>query len=245
MVLQPPFLPVLGVFGLAGMVGLLLVARVQHRRGTLIRDTPTSTVRGLAIGLAEVKGAAIPSPGAWPLVAPYSDAPCLRWRFLLEEERTRTVTTMVNGRPQTRTEHYWATLASNDVAAPVSVRDGTGEVRLSRAADLPLTVVQSRFVSPAAAQALAGWRPRRLTEWRLPVNTPLYVLADAHRRPDAGPHDGGSDALVLQRPSQGPFIVSAASEEALAARGTTLAVLALVGALALGGLGTWLVVGGL
>lgn len=247
--------PAVGYGLLVAGLALFVLGWVAYRRRRVMADTPTSKVRALALGVAEVSGVAEPAPGQSPLVARYTGERCLYWSFVLEEERERVVTQVVNGKTVTRTERYWATLDHGEERVPIAVRDETGAVLLDLAgADVPTpahVTLASRgpFPTPAAEEALrrGGWlgtRPRRLTEKRLPAGTPLYVLADAQRRADGAADAMGSDALVLRKPASAPFLVSDKSEKALTLRWTAAFWAALVVGIGLAAAGAFVLSGG-
>src|SRR5512138_1774117 len=72
------------VVALAGLV-LLLFGLARLRKKHLIEDTPTSTIRGVAMGMAELSGKAAERT---PVFSVLSQTRCVWWRYMVEEERT-------------------------------------------------------------------------------------------------------------------------------------------------------------
>jgi hypothetical protein len=86
----------------------------ELRRKRLIENIPTSTVRGLAMGLVELEGKARPTT---LLRSPLSNAECVVYKYLVEEYRSSGK----SGR--------WVSLASgNSFHCPFWLEDSTGKV---------------------------------------------------------------------------------------------------------------------
>ncbi len=64
--------------------GLIVFGFIVLRRKRLLENVPTSRIRSVAMGFAELAGRA---KNRTPLAAPFSDIPCVYYRFLVEEER--------------------------------------------------------------------------------------------------------------------------------------------------------------
>ncbi|WP_415910587.1 GIDE domain-containing protein [Oleiharenicola sp. Vm1] len=123
-----PLLPGLAL----ALVSLGLLAWSLHlrRRHRLVRDLPTSKVRGVFIGLVELKGTA---EAETPLRSHLAGAACVHYHYTVEERWSRTVTetyTDSNGKPQTRTrqESGWTTVAAGGEMIPFYLQDDTGAV---------------------------------------------------------------------------------------------------------------------
>lgn len=91
----------------------------SYRRRQLVRDTPTSKVRSLAIGTAEVQGQA--QPLAEPLVSPLTHTPACMYMFRVREKQP------TQSRDSTRDEE-WRTVLQIEEEIPFCVDDGTGRV---------------------------------------------------------------------------------------------------------------------
>src|SRR4051812_25609117 len=106
---------------LVASVALLAGGFANWRRRRLLTDVPTSKVRGVFIGLNEVKGTA---ESATPFPSQFTGTACVWCTHLIEEEHTRTVSsTDGQGHPTTRTEHYWKTRDKGGSAGPFELVD--------------------------------------------------------------------------------------------------------------------------
>lgn len=121
----PPWLGPAGI-GL-GVVAFYLGFRAYRKR-QLVRDTPTSKIRSLAIGTAEVQGEA--QPLAEPLVSPLTHTPACMYQFKVREKQTvrKQRTDPQTGRTRTETEEEWRTVLQLEEEVPFCVDDGTGRV---------------------------------------------------------------------------------------------------------------------
>lgn len=88
----------------------------RYRRYTLIRDTPTSKIRSMAVGRTEVQGTA--EPVDEPLEAPFTQEPCLYARWDVEEYRYDSEDK----------RHEWVTIASGVRTTKFFLADDTGRV---------------------------------------------------------------------------------------------------------------------
>ena len=112
---------------IVGLICVFVFARGTKRK-RLIEDTPTSVVKGIFVGLNEVKGNA-------DLIANLrgylSEQNCCWYSYTIEEHYTRTTTyTDSEGRTKTRTESGWETVASGSNRVPFDLVDETGAVRV-------------------------------------------------------------------------------------------------------------------
>lgn len=102
-----------------GLVGLWIGFR-KLRQYRVIADTPTSTVRSMAIGLVELVGAV---KAEQTLLTPFSDTECVYYRYAIEEYR-RHVSRDSKGR--TRTSYRWETIQAGSKALPFMIQDDSG-----------------------------------------------------------------------------------------------------------------------
>lgn len=232
-----------------------------YKRHRVIADTPTAKAHSMAVGPVELKGTAEVRPGAAPFTGPFSGLPCVSYRYVVEEQRTRTVTRTVNGKTTTHTETYWATVDSGQARGVFALRDETGIALVDpTGASLPesrATEYGSHLLRdpPPHVQAFLQARGRtfegllginktmRFREWRLEPGTRLYVLGTAIRREDAPTEAVGNEALLVQREGRVPFIVSDSGEGSLTLKYAAGFWGCLVGGIAAAGLGTWLLTG--
>jgi hypothetical protein len=78
-----------------------------------IENTPTSKIRSVAVGLAEIKGRALPEE---PLFSPISKAKCAYWRLTAEYYQSSK-----NG-------GYWVTFYKDSSGKPFYIEDETGKM---------------------------------------------------------------------------------------------------------------------
>ncbi len=118
---------VIVLFGLIFGGALMFFAIKARNRLKLIEAAPLCKADQLITGLAKMRGKIVPLDEEDLLKSPMSKTVCVYFRFLVEEERTRTVTSYQNGRNVTRTERYWHTVVDDIQAVDSAVQDKTGE----------------------------------------------------------------------------------------------------------------------
>ena len=110
---------------LLAILSIFFYARGTKRK-RLIEDTPTSTVKGVFIGLNEMKGAAVLVADMFGYL---SEKPCCYYSYSIEEHYTRTRTvTDKDGNTRTQTYSGWETVASGSNRIEFDLVDETGEV---------------------------------------------------------------------------------------------------------------------
>ncbi len=209
--------PVLG--GLLALFFLWFSLR-QRRRHRLLHDLPTSKVRGVFIGLVELKGSA---ESETPLRSHLAEKPCVHYTWRVEEHwrRTRTETyTDSKGKRKTRTVTTtgWDTVAQGGDTQDFYLRDDTGPVLVRPAgAKIDTVGMFSRTVTrsdplyhgkapPVVVNGSTG--QRRFTERGIPLHARLYVVGTSRERRD----------IVAPEIASAPgaeFIVSCRSEESV------------------------------
>ncbi len=101
------------LFFLGGLLGIA-AGFGTFRDLQLVRNTPTSKIRSMAMGLVEVKGESIPSDRT--VKAPISDEDCLFYVYKVEEYQ------------QQGKHKNWVTIDSGRDGEPFHLDDGTGTV---------------------------------------------------------------------------------------------------------------------
>jgi hypothetical protein len=135
---------VIVLFGLILGGALSFFAIKARNRLKLIESAPMCKADELITGLAKMKGKIIAMDEEDLLTSPMSKTTCVYYRFLVQEERTRTVTSYQNGRNVTRTERYWHTVVDDIQTVPSAVQDKTGEAMVElREAELTLEAMQA------------------------------------------------------------------------------------------------------
>lgn len=159
------------------------------RRKRLIENIPTSTVRGLAMGLVEVKGKAKPTTA---LQSPLTKTKCVLYQYLIEEYR------------RSGKSGHWVKIASgNSFYCPFWLDDGTGKIMVLPSGTEIICPHDFRFVTglgktlpsnlidflDANAIRYRNWighRQLRFTEWYICEDEEVYVLGTAKKKEGAG-----------------------------------------------------------
>jgi len=142
---------------LAG-AGLIVFGFVVLRRKRLLENVPTSRIRSVAMGFAELIGSA---RSRTPLVAPYSGIPCVFYRSLLEEERQRS-----------RGGREWVTLEQGTSTDPFYLQDETGALLVDPAG--AETVLERSYRQVERGEGWLG-RRKRYSEWWIVAGQKLFV----------------------------------------------------------------------
>ncbi len=197
-------------------VVLVFVGRKQWKKYSLIKNIPTTPVAELFEGQAEVKGNVVELTDQ--LTSPLSQKPCVAFKFIVEEERTRRD-------KDGDTRRSWHTVVNDKESVVFGVDDGTGIAAVDlKKAELILDM-DSRMRSgtfndaPAHVEGLLSERYGRSTkswvfnktmrykEFVLEAGDPLYVLGNVKRpTPDDAPMFYKGDI---------PFIVTDKGEKTL------------------------------
>jgi hypothetical protein len=162
---------VAGTVMTAAGLGLILFGLRALTRRERLRAVPTSKIRSLPMGPAEVAGRLVPTA---TFKAPYSRTPCVWYRFEVEE---------IGGDEERRQAGWRVIQRGGSGEVPFRVKDGTGTV----------------LVQPAGARIETEPRTIRLDdktrarEWVLTEGEYVYVAGEAHRRSAAEGVSGGAD----------------------------------------------------
>lgn len=138
----------------------------QLRKKNLIENIPSSPIRSVAMGLAEIKGH---SPATATLVAPLSGKPCHYFRYRVEEER------------RSGKSREWVTVDQGESNAPFSVEDPTARILVNPdRADILLRRDYERI------DRGEGWfgKRRRHREWRIDPADFVYVIGTVSKLRD-------------------------------------------------------------
>ncbi|PIU41161.1 MAG: hypothetical protein COS99_07425 [Candidatus Omnitrophica bacterium CG07_land_8_20_14_0_80_42_15] len=152
------------------------------RRKRLIENIPTSTIRGLAIGLAEIVGDAKKDK---PLKGPFSNADCVFYSYTVERYE------------QSGRSSKWVTIAKGDSSyCPFLLNDGTGEIMVfPKGAEtflsldyefgtgwekpLPSNLVEFMNRNSIAYRDLFGTHKLRFKEYHIYPGDKAYILGTA------------------------------------------------------------------
>lgn len=225
--------------GLTGMLvllvffgaGLLTVYKGfrSYKTSRLIKDTPTETVRSMAVGRTELEGVARDAGTTFD--RPFTEGQCLYARYKIEEY----------DEDAGEDDADWDTIDSGTFDAPFYLEDDTGRalieadqdptfelsdskktrIKVGRTESEPEEVVEflrtntSISVSSGGVSGVFFDDPRRYTEWVLPVDEEVYVFGGAHPRDESS--GANEDRLTIATDeSTDRFIISDHGEESLA-----------------------------
>ena len=144
--------------------GLILFGFTVLRRKHLLEDIPTSRIRSVAMGFAELAGRA---KSRTPLAAPYSQIPCVYFRYLVEEERRRS-----------RGGREWVAIDRGASSEPFYLQDTTGALLVDPSG--AETVLQRSFCRVERGE---GWlaRRKRYSEWWIVPGQKMFVAGTVRR----------------------------------------------------------------
>jgi hypothetical protein len=190
----------------------------RYMDAQLVRDTPTSTVRSLAVGAAEVKGTA--APVNEPLASPLTRQAACMYQLRVKEQQ-----------PDDDGGSSWETVFYTSEGVPFLLDDGTGSVRVEPdGADLQIereTTIEvdegdrpPEAVRDWSAEHGVGGRhltstsrhDRRLQERVLADGESAYVFGGAQRLEGAGSAENERNLVLREHAGTERFIVSDKSE---------------------------------
>lgn len=172
------------------------------RRKRLIENTPTSTVRGLALGLVELCGKAQKTV---LLESPLTQTECVLYKYLVEEYR------------RSGKSGHWATIAKGDsFYSPFWLDDATGRIMVfPKGAELVLPA-DYRFSTglgrslpenlitfmDGSGISYRGWlavRRLRFTEWYIKEGDNVYVIGTAGKSQEHSVDYDNRQKQLMQR----------------------------------------------
>ena len=149
---------------LLGGAGLIVLGFILLRRKRLIENMPTSRIRSVAMGFAELAGLARPKA---TVAAPFSDIPCVYFRYQVEEERTRS-----------RGGRTWVTTERGDSGVPFHLQDASGTILVDQAG--AETILRQSFRKVERGEGFFG-RRKRYTEWWIVTGQKVFVAGTVRR----------------------------------------------------------------
>jgi len=168
-------------------IGSFFWGFTRLRRKRLIENIPTSTIRGLALGLVELTGRA---QKEHLLKSPFTGADCVFYRYTVERYQG-------SGKSA-----RWVTVAKGDSSScPFLIDDGTGKIRIfPQAAELVMPMdynFTSMWLKPITPNLIdfmqrngisyrgfLGNCQMRFREWYITENENVYVLGTANKPND-------------------------------------------------------------
>jgi hypothetical protein len=203
-----------------GIVGFFHGFQLRKKK-KLIEDIPTSTVRGMAMGLTEVKGKAGIFRG--PLRSCFAKAECVFYHYKIEEYRS-------SGKSS-----RWVTIAEYWSPEYFCLEDGTGKVLVNPVgAECYLRTDRQYGTGMGGAdkesflQTLEGLgiktagfagfgKTLRCSETYVMPGDDLYVLGTATENPFVTGSSRGCENICIQKESSSFFCISDESEKELLA----------------------------
>lgn len=207
-----PLIPWIGSLLALACAALALRSNARKR---LIQSLPTSRADGVFMGLVELNGTAESTD---PLHSHLAEVPCVHYTWKVEEEWRRTSVSLDSkGRPTTKTEQGWNTVASGTGTQPFYLRDSSGAVlvhpqgaKLEPAAFMEHTCRPDDplYYSKGPVAAISNsTHQRRFSEHGFALHAPLFIIGKARERGDV------VAAEIAHDDTAGIFLISSRSEE--------------------------------
>jgi hypothetical protein len=185
------------VMSIIGVIWLI-IGFFQHKKQQQMIDTPTSLVRSVSVGSAELVGQVRPAPEQWINVVvdgnPRRMIPgCVDFRWEYEVYVCRQVTsTDSDGNTTTREECNWRNVRSDHGNVPFMLHDGTGAIRVESSTFKKKNLgnfvkqwtsnhadtLREHFKTEFAARLFSDGdvRKHRWTAYALRIGNPIYLL---------------------------------------------------------------------
>ena len=208
------------VLALLGSIALAVVGYFALRRKRLMQNVPTSKVKGVFIGLNELKGAA---RVAEPLTSYLAEEKCIWYSYKIEEEWERRETSNDgDGNSKTETKSGWTVIDDGEQRQVFHLEDDTGEIRVlpekakfigDRVLKDTVRRTESLYHGKGPRRVIAdSTGRRRFVEHAIRANSDLYLLGSARVREDVVEPEIAYDELDKL------FLISSKSEESLTRR---------------------------
>ena len=206
---------ILIIIGVIIALACLIAAFRILQKKRLVDDMPTSKTLGVFIGLAELKGTAESDK---PLTSFLAGAPCVLYKWKIEEHWSRTVTTIgAKGMPTTRHESGWTVIAKDEQLPPFYLKDDTGVIRIipdgAEIQDREIFNKTCRFSDPLyfskgpLREIANSDHERRFVETAVQLHASLYIMGQARERQDIV-------AAEIAKDKKSPmFLISTRSEK--------------------------------
>jgi len=206
-----PFFLIL--IGLVGGIVLFVLGLRQWKWKRLIENTPTSKIRGIAMGLVEVYGSVF-KPLQQFLKSPFTGKDCVYYKFSIEEER---------GSGKNR---HWVTIKSGQDSVPFYAKDNTAAVLVEpkgASVEIPSDVLVTTSVFsqvPKGVQdycdksniSIKSWffglkKTMRFTEHHLAPNDSVFIMGSAGDNPyvEEATAQKGVEDIMIQKGKNVPF----------------------------------------
>ena len=185
------------VMSIIGVIWLI-IGFFQHKKQQQMIDTPTSLVRSVSVGSAELVGQVRPAPEQWINVIVDGNQRriipgCVDFRWEYEVYVCRQVTsTDSEGNTTTREECNWRNVRSDHGNVPFMLHDGTGAIRVEsstfkkknlgnfvkRWTSSHADTLRDHLKTEFAARLFSDGdvRKHRWTAYALRIGNPIYLL---------------------------------------------------------------------
>ena len=185
------------VMSIIGVIWLI-IGFFQHKKQQQMIDTPTSLVRSVSVGSAELVGQVRPAPEQWINVIVDGNQRrmipgCVDFRWEYEVYVCRQVTsTDSDGNTTTREECNWRNVRSDHGNVPFMLHDGTGAIRVESSTfkkknlgnfvkqwtSSHADTLRDHFKTEFAARLFSDGdvRKHRWTAYALRIGNPIYLL---------------------------------------------------------------------
>ena len=201
------------------LLGSLLLYKgfIALREKRLISNIPTSNIRSVAMGLAEIKASVCETEE--PLTAPISGRDCVHYSCKIQEYK------------RSKNRSYWKTVRTLEEGRYFYVRDDTGAVLVdSQGASIDISPSATRRGTDQSVQrfleergvdysGLFGIRKKmRVIEHILYPGQPLYIMGTAKDNPhveDASVPQGYRDVMIGKGKHEEYFVISDKKEKDL------------------------------
>ena len=205
------------VMSIIGVIWLI-VGFFQHKRQQQMIDTPTSLVRSVSVGSAELVGQVRPAPEQWINVVVDGNQQrmipgCVdfRWEYEVYICRQETSTDS-EGNTTTTTVCEWRSIRSDNGSVPFMLHDGTGAIRVESGTfkkkhlgnyikqwtSSHADTLRDHFKTEFAARLFNNGdvRKHRWTVYALRIGNPIYLLGMVKPRPRDELTNEGLDGTI-------------------------------------------------
>ncbi len=186
---------------------------VWQKQKQVIENLPTSKIRSLAMGLVEVSGKAVLKPDGVKLKSPFTNKPCVYYKYMIEEYRKQ-------GKNSS-----WAVIGSGKDYSKFYLQDDTGKVLVNPTGanidiphdniftsnigkEPPLSVKNFINKQNIRHESWLGINKRmRYTEWFIEPGDNIYIIGTADDNPELeeGTAQHNVDDIMIQKGSNNPF----------------------------------------
>jgi hypothetical protein len=147
------------VIGLITGFGLFIYGFLQLEKKNLIENIPTSKIRSVAMGLAELTGKVEPKI---LLKSPITQTECVFYKFIIEEERRNS-----------KGKKYWVKIKEGRSTNYFYIKDDTARILVDPiSAELVLDYIY-RYIDDKFS---GSYKSYRYTEWYIVPNETIYII---------------------------------------------------------------------